>query len=200
MATWNTPKTDWLPSDGVLNTDINRIEENLEYLREQDGAIFNGSKQFNSSITVTGQSVMESSVRNPLSVNRTTSGNVGILLGNSDTLGIGELLANATNGGLILRNQNGDNVIEITDTDETLIRGELLPSENPIDGSFSISAGVPFVIPRGTYLFGTDLGNAVEVRNTGTWRRPADVSFLMSDGTNVRINSGAGITARYLKF
>ena len=32
MATWNTPKTDWSAEDGVLNSDFNRIESNLQYL------------------------------------------------------------------------------------------------------------------------------------------------------------------------
>ncbi|MGL5717334.1 MAG: gp53-like domain-containing protein [Paraclostridium sp.] len=35
MATWRTPKKNWLPSDGVANTDLNRIEENEEYLYDK---------------------------------------------------------------------------------------------------------------------------------------------------------------------
>lgn len=30
---WQTPKTDWTPADGVADTDINRIEGNIEELK-----------------------------------------------------------------------------------------------------------------------------------------------------------------------
>jgi hypothetical protein len=30
--TWSTPKTDWTSTDGVTNTDMNRIEGNIESL------------------------------------------------------------------------------------------------------------------------------------------------------------------------
>lgn len=35
MANWQTPKTDWSKEDGVLNSDFNRIEENLQYLYDK---------------------------------------------------------------------------------------------------------------------------------------------------------------------
>lgn len=34
---WQTPKTDWSAQDGVRDTDLNRIEENLLYLYNTDG-------------------------------------------------------------------------------------------------------------------------------------------------------------------
>ena len=34
MATWITPKEDWKAEDGVLNSDFNRIEGNIKYLKE----------------------------------------------------------------------------------------------------------------------------------------------------------------------
>lgn len=39
MANWQTPKTDWAAEDGVLNTDFNRIEENIEYLYDRPTAL-----------------------------------------------------------------------------------------------------------------------------------------------------------------
>ena len=42
MATWSNPKTDWTPQDGVLNSDFNRIEENLLYLYETASHQVNG--------------------------------------------------------------------------------------------------------------------------------------------------------------
>lgn len=33
MATWQTPKTDYTPVDGIFSTDFNRIEGNIEGLR-----------------------------------------------------------------------------------------------------------------------------------------------------------------------
>lgn len=35
---WQTPKTDWSAADGVRDTDFNRIEENIRFLREAVGA------------------------------------------------------------------------------------------------------------------------------------------------------------------
>lgn len=35
-ATWTTPKFDWVPPDGIADTDLNRIEENTQYLYERD--------------------------------------------------------------------------------------------------------------------------------------------------------------------
>ena len=32
---WNTPKTDWKPADGVADADLNRIEGNTQYLKEE---------------------------------------------------------------------------------------------------------------------------------------------------------------------
>jgi hypothetical protein len=37
-VTWVTPKTNWLVSDGVANTDLNRVEENTRVLSQQGGA------------------------------------------------------------------------------------------------------------------------------------------------------------------
>lgn len=41
--TWTTPKTDWKASDGIANTDLNRIEENSSELRQVGEAL--GFKQ-----------------------------------------------------------------------------------------------------------------------------------------------------------
>tara|TARA_R100000750_G_scaffold28942_1_gene18338 strand:+ start:642 stop:1616 length:975 start_codon:yes stop_codon:yes gene_type:complete len=35
MATWTTPKTNWTTNDGIGDTDLNRMEENTEYLYDQ---------------------------------------------------------------------------------------------------------------------------------------------------------------------
>lgn len=37
MATWTTPKTNWTSSDGIGDGDLNRIEENTEYLYDREG-------------------------------------------------------------------------------------------------------------------------------------------------------------------
>jgi hypothetical protein len=34
MADWQTPKTNWTPTDGLLDTDMNRIEGNEQYLKD----------------------------------------------------------------------------------------------------------------------------------------------------------------------
>jgi len=36
MASWTTPKYDWVPNDGIANTDFNRIEENTQYLYDEN--------------------------------------------------------------------------------------------------------------------------------------------------------------------
>lgn len=36
MAVWTTPKTDWDEDDLIIDTDLNRIEENIEYLYDED--------------------------------------------------------------------------------------------------------------------------------------------------------------------
>ena len=36
MAIWQTPKTNWSAEDGVMNTDFNRIEGNIQYLKDQE--------------------------------------------------------------------------------------------------------------------------------------------------------------------
>lgn len=33
---WTTPKTNWVPADGIANTDLNRIETNISGLRNWD--------------------------------------------------------------------------------------------------------------------------------------------------------------------
>ena len=49
---WITPKVTWTP-EPIYNADLNRIEGNLEYLREET-ATFNGLKSFSGGLTLTG--------------------------------------------------------------------------------------------------------------------------------------------------
>lgn len=49
MAEWQTPKTDWSPADAIGMGDLNRIEGNEVYLKEQSAA--RGKKLFTSSGT-----------------------------------------------------------------------------------------------------------------------------------------------------
>lgn len=37
MALWQTPKEDWVPLDGIIDTDFNRIEGNIESLHKGGG-------------------------------------------------------------------------------------------------------------------------------------------------------------------
>lgn len=48
---WLTPKTDWIPADGVTNADMNRWEGNIKYLREEN-KIINGTTAFTSPVFV----------------------------------------------------------------------------------------------------------------------------------------------------
>ena len=38
---WTAPKTDWAPTDGIADTDLNRIEGDVEYLGEHVDALEN---------------------------------------------------------------------------------------------------------------------------------------------------------------
>lgn len=43
MANWITPKEDWKAEDGVLNSDFNRIEGNIKYLKENASGALNAT-------------------------------------------------------------------------------------------------------------------------------------------------------------
>jgi|TARA_R100000750_G_C2329861_1_gene89729 hypothetical protein len=59
MATWTTPKTNWTTNDGIGDTDLNRIEENTEYLYDQNDNVAGHLRNYVSGFTVNANSGSE---------------------------------------------------------------------------------------------------------------------------------------------
>jgi len=59
MATWTTPKTNWTTNDGIGDTDLNRMEENTEYLYDQNNNVAGHLKNYISGFTVEANSGSE---------------------------------------------------------------------------------------------------------------------------------------------
>ncbi len=59
MATWTTPKTNWTTNDGIGDTDLNRIEENTEYLYDQNNNVAGHLRNYISGFTVSANSGSE---------------------------------------------------------------------------------------------------------------------------------------------
>jgi len=75
MASWTAPKYDWVPNDGIANTDFNRIEENTQYLYDENTQRINTIILSGNAPTTTAVShppkfdCYHSSVRTPISIN-----------------------------------------------------------------------------------------------------------------------------------
>lgn len=58
---WQTPKTDWASNNGILNSDLNRIEGNIDYLKSNidTSMVISGCLGGTADITMTPSQVIE---------------------------------------------------------------------------------------------------------------------------------------------
>lgn len=189
MSLVTPPKTNFTTIDGVINTDLNQIGENLNSLEQS---------KYQSGDNITAATV---------TTNTLTAGEITKVVTSTVNTGQGDNECYAMN-------QNVRTTDAPTFAGGTF-NGAILPTTTA-DGSWALTT-TPAVIPRGIYsikhIVSTGLGHSiVEMFVNGLWQTFSDGfvavgasgtsgDVIISDGTNFRISIGSGTgTVYYRRF
>lgn len=227
---WVATKTDYAEGYIPTPTDFNRIEGNIEYLREENKNI-NGTTTLNALLTVSSSGISSSSA----TVNLLKASVVDTyckifrdvdvaVFAHVNALNVAqsgfyqntllETFINAPTGQQVRIRNNNINKISISNT-EAAFDVAVLPTTSPVEGSWT-QTNSSVLIPRGIYNIqltpsGSSTGAYIEMFVNGAWTVIAS-SFatsgeavagigIFSDGVNLRFRALNGtVTARYLKF
>ncbi len=182
MSSWVTPVIIWPATRAPETGDFERIEGNTDYLKDRVDATDTSlaSSDVNIATNTANIATNTADIASNTSSIASNSSRVTTLEGSGSIQGVGTTNS-PTFGGVTLT-------------------GTLLPKTSPSSGSWVVTGGLPYVIPRGIYQVALSGAADLEIYVSGGWRDSND-GCVISDGVKVRIAVSSGTaTSYYLKF